>query len=61
MVEYFSTRQVARFEGVKKTIALKWARFNGVQRVDTNYLWSGEDIVRFQIRNKKRGPKKEDE
>lgn len=58
-------KEVEEITGMGSRIVHKWARDNGVKRVETtngilSYDWSDEDLSRFKSRSTQRGrPKKQ--
>jgi len=55
-MEFLSTDAVAEQEGCNPSTARKWAAENGVQSIGQSnhkqYLWTQDDIARFQDREK---------
>ena len=54
-MNYYSTREVAVMEGMNKSTVKKWAKANGLLKVDTTYLWTEEDLEKFRDRKKTPG------
>jgi len=63
-MEFLSTDDVVKQEGCAPSTARKWAAENGVQSIGQSthkqFLWTQDDIARFQKREKpgRRWPKK---
>lgn len=54
-MEYKTTKEVYKEEGVSKITAIKWAAKHNVRKWGRDYVWSSQDVERFKARDKRRG------
>ncbi len=54
-MDFLTTEQAAEKAGTAAITARIWAKDNNVQRLGKSYLWTDDDLLRFQKRNRQRG------
>jgi len=52
-----TTAQVAAEAGVSEILARKWAFSHNIPKIRNGYWWSEENVIEFESRDTKRGPK----
>lgn len=55
MDNLLTTKQVYNLNKSSKSIALRWARNNGVEKYGRDYMWNKEQVEAYGKRNHRRG------